>query len=340
MRLVHYLNQFFGQVGGEEAADTAILVRAGAVGPARAVAAALGNAGEVVATVIAGDNWVNADLEARAQLICDAVMEHSPDVVLAGPAFGAGRYGVAVGEVVRQLTARGCIAVGAMAPDNPARALYASRGYLVPCDPSVRGMSAALSDMMRLAIALHRGEAVTHDRFAYYPRGRRIMLRHNAPAAERVIALAVAKARGGTYRTEIPRRASLEWVAAPPVASLADTIVVLATDGGVVPCGNPDRIEASMATKWGRYPWEALTCLEISHGGYDRRFAQEDPCRVLPWDGLEHWRAVGVIGGVFPYWYTTAGNATAPSVCEAMAAQILSDIEAIRGQVGVLLTST
>jgi len=35
MRVVHYLNQFFGGLGGEEMAGTALESRDGAVGPAR-----------------------------------------------------------------------------------------------------------------------------------------------------------------------------------------------------------------------------------------------------------------------------------------------------------------
>ena len=36
MRVVHYLNQFFGGVGGEESAHLALEARDGAVGPGKA----------------------------------------------------------------------------------------------------------------------------------------------------------------------------------------------------------------------------------------------------------------------------------------------------------------
>ncbi|MGD9320571.1 MAG: glycine/sarcosine/betaine reductase selenoprotein B family protein, partial [Desulfobacteraceae bacterium] len=33
LKVIHYLNQFFGQIGGEEKADTAPLKKDGTVGP-------------------------------------------------------------------------------------------------------------------------------------------------------------------------------------------------------------------------------------------------------------------------------------------------------------------
>ncbi len=54
MRIVHYINQFFGGIGGEERADTPPEARAGAVGPGRALRQALGAAAEIAGTVICG----------------------------------------------------------------------------------------------------------------------------------------------------------------------------------------------------------------------------------------------------------------------------------------------
>ena len=41
-RVVHYLNQFFGQIGGEDKADAPLQVKAGPVGPGLAVKEQLG----------------------------------------------------------------------------------------------------------------------------------------------------------------------------------------------------------------------------------------------------------------------------------------------------------
>ena len=56
IRVVHYLNQFFAQFGGEEIADIAPGFKDGPIGPGRALQQALGQEGEVVATCFCGDN--------------------------------------------------------------------------------------------------------------------------------------------------------------------------------------------------------------------------------------------------------------------------------------------
>jgi glycine reductase len=57
LRIVCFVNQFFGQLGGEDKAGVGPQAVEGAVGAARAVQQALGDAGAVVATVICGDNY-------------------------------------------------------------------------------------------------------------------------------------------------------------------------------------------------------------------------------------------------------------------------------------------
>src|SRR6059058_4215752 len=54
-RVVHYLNQFFAGIGAEDRADEPPGVVPGAVGPGRALAEALGDQAEIVATVYCGD---------------------------------------------------------------------------------------------------------------------------------------------------------------------------------------------------------------------------------------------------------------------------------------------
>ena len=56
IRVVHYLNQFFGGIGGEEVAGTQPEIRPGAIGPGRQLQERLGQELEIVATAICGDN--------------------------------------------------------------------------------------------------------------------------------------------------------------------------------------------------------------------------------------------------------------------------------------------
>ena len=76
---------------------------------------------------------------------------------------------------------------------------------------------------------------------------------------------------------------------APPVADVSQATVALVTSGGIVPRGNPDRIEAANASRFGTYPIGGLERLtsdshQSVHGGYDPTYANEDPNRVLPLD--------------------------------------------------------
>ena len=59
LRVLHYVNQFFGGIGGEDQAHVGITVKAGAVGPGRALEKALGDGARVEATLIGGDNFVS-----------------------------------------------------------------------------------------------------------------------------------------------------------------------------------------------------------------------------------------------------------------------------------------
>src|SRR5437899_4578622 len=99
LRVVCYLNQFFGQLGGEDKAGVGPHVVDGAVGAARAVQQALGDAGTVVATVICGDNYAAEQTERAIAELVHLVAAIRPDLLVAGPAFLAGRYGVACGAL-------------------------------------------------------------------------------------------------------------------------------------------------------------------------------------------------------------------------------------------------
>ena len=98
---MHYLNQFFGGLGGEEKADAAPQASDGPVGPGRAINNALGDRGEVVGTVICGDNHYAESTTKALNRIMDMIGAYKPDLVIAGPAFNAGRYGVACGQLCK-----------------------------------------------------------------------------------------------------------------------------------------------------------------------------------------------------------------------------------------------
>ena len=87
VRVVHYLNQFFGGIGGEERAQTPLEVREGSVGPGRLLQQALGAEGTVVATLVCGDDYVAEREDAAGASMREALQRYQPDLVMAGPAF-------------------------------------------------------------------------------------------------------------------------------------------------------------------------------------------------------------------------------------------------------------
>jgi len=131
---------------------------------------------------------------------------------------------------------------------------------------------------------------------------------------------------------------------AAAVKDMGKIKVALVTSGGIVPKNNPDRIESSSASKFGKYDIEGCIDLtdathETAHGGYDPVYANRDADRVLPVDVLIDLQKEGVIGSLHKYYYATVGNGTSVASAKAFAAQIAREL--IDDDVkAVILTST
>ena len=131
---------------------------------------------------------------------------------------------------------------------------------------------------------------------------------------------------------------------APAVEDISKATIALVTSGGIVPKGNPDHIEASSASKFGRYDLENIEYLtpedfETAHGGYDPTYANEDPNRVLPVDALRDLEKQKAIGKLHRYYYATVGNGTAVADAKKYAENIAKELIA-DGVQAVILTST
>jgi glycine reductase len=314
VRVVHYLNQFFAGVGGEKKADLPPDLRRGPVGPGLPLQKALGEAGEIVATVYCGDDYVNARSEEAIQHILDLIAAEKPAVVVAGPAFASGRYGVACGAVAKAVEERlGIPALTAMAEDNPGVELYAASVPILKTADSPATMADVVARMARLALKRGQGQPLgAPDEDGYFPRGIRKNVLADRTAAERVVDLLLAKLRGEPYRTEIPFPKAEPLVPAPPLEDPRTATIALVTSGGVVPAGNPDRIEARRASKWSKFSITGLDDLTASHfecvhGGFDNELVAQDPNRVLPVDVMRELEREGKIGKLYEYCYTTVG---------------------------------
>src|SRR5919198_4029043 len=120
-------------------------------------------------------------------------------------------------------------------------------------------------------------------------------------AAERIVEMVLAKVKGEPFESEMVPTVFAPVPMPPSIKDLTTAKLMLITDGGLVPKGNPDKIQGSAATRWGSYSIEGCDDLEgedyeISHGGYDPQFVQHDPDRLVPLDAMRALEREGVIG--------------------------------------------
>jgi betaine reductase len=345
LRVVHYLNQFFVGIGAEDKADTPPGRRDGPVGPGRALQQALGEQAQVVATVYCGDNHA-AEHPGAIDDVLALIAEARPDVVVAGPAFSAGRYGLACGEVALRVRERlGVTAVAGMHADNAAAEIYRTRIPIASTSTTATGMVSALQTMARLALKLAAGTPLGPPADeGYLPTGRRVFEVAERPAAERAVAMLLRKVRGESYTTEwaVPRYQRV--AAAAPLRDLARATIALITTGGLVPRGNPDRLESGYATKWLRYPIAGTDSLspdrwQSVHGGFDTTRINEDLNRVVPLDVMRELEREGGIGRLYGEIFTTTGNTSVIPTLQRFAREMGRELKA-GGVEGVILTST
>ncbi len=346
IRVVHYLNQFFGQIGGEDQAGVAPRAVAKPVGPGLALQAALGGKAQVVGTVICGDNFFAEHPPEATEAVLQLIRSFGPQLVVAGPAFNAGRYGPACGAVCQAVQARlGVAAVTGMYPENPGVELYRKDIFCVATGSSAVGMRQALAAMAALGLKLAGGEALGPPAAeGYLPRGIRKNTWAGKTGAARAVDLLLAKLQGLPYQTELPMPSFERVPPAPPVRDLGTATVALVTEGGIVPQGNPDRLESARASKFLKYSLEGVTDLsgvefQSVDGGYSNVFANEDPDRVLPVDVLRDCEREGKIGRLYPYFFTTTGNGTTLENSRKFGREIAGVLLA-DGVQAVILTST
>lgn len=349
LRVVHAVNQFFGGVGGEEQARLAPRLQPGPCGPGRLLES-LEPGVRVIATLVFGDDYAAEHAEAAVDEMI-ALLEEAertlgrPDLLLAGPAFAAGRYGVSCGALCRAAGERlGLPAVTAMHPENPGVDLFRRQVVIAAASRDVMGMRESLARMLRVGRKLLRGEPIDPDRDETLPQGRRVNVWRERSGAERAVDLLLRKLRGEPFETEYALPVFDRVPPAPALVDASRARIALVTSGGIVPRGNPDRIEAASASRFGEYPLEGVEALsseshESVHGGYDRTYADADPNRVLPVDTLRALEREGRIGKLHPRYYATVGNGTsverARRFGEQIAARLVSD-----GVQAVILTST
>ena len=346
IKVVHYINQFFAGIGGEEKADYKPEYRTGVVGPGMALNAGFGDNAEIVGTIICGDSYFNENLEEAKAEILKMVKEAGADMFVAGPAFNAGRYGTACGTICKEVESKLNMPVmTAMYIENPGVDMYRKDLYIVETGNSAAAMRTAVPAMTKLALKIFNKEYIgTPAEEGYIERGIRRNLFVDKIGAERAVDMLVAKLSGNAFVTEYPMPVFDNVVPGKAIKDLSKAKIALVTSGGIVPKGNPDRIESSSASKFGRYDLEGVYDLtaetyETAHGGFDPVYCNEDSDRVLPVDVLRDMEKEGKIGELYRYFFTTTGNGTSVKNSNAFAEEFAQELLA-QNVDAVILTST
>jgi glycine reductase complex component B subunit gamma len=345
-RVVHYLNQFFGQLGGEEHAGALPQVRSGAVGPGRLLQTQLGEDWAIVATVICGDNTFAGRPEETTGQVVRLVREYSPQVLVAGPAFNSGRYGQACGQVCAAVQAElGIPTLTGMYDENPGVEMFRDRVLIARTGDSARSMAGAIGSMTLLTRRLAAGKRI--DRPAdegCFPHGfKRSVLREQS-AAQRGIDLLLRKLAGEKYQSEIsiPTFERVEPASVP--ADLSKALVAVVTDGGLVTKGNPEGMPPGFTDRKVALAIAGLSRLEpetfeVYHRGYDTQFVNADPNRLVPLDVLRQLEQEQVIGRLFETVYSTAGLGMTLANARRLGRDLALDLKR-EGVQAVILTST
>lgn len=340
-RVVHYLNQFFTGVGGEDAASTPPARTDGAVGAGRKLQALLGDDFEVVATVSCGDDYAAGEPRAVEEILA-MVKDAKPDVVVIGPAFSSGRYGLACGRLAAAATQAGLVAVAAMHRDNPGLD-EAAGAPVVRSGEAAREMGPSLETLAAAVRKLVAGEDLTEAEGRLGKPARRNSVADDN-AARRAVALVLARLGGDREATEVPLPNFDQVTPAAPVEDLSAVTVALVSEGALVPADNPDKLESARATRWARYSVEGRNFLPSGefisvHGGFSTVAANEDPQRILPLDVARELESEGAIGRLHNEYLVTAGNGTSVGNAKRFGTEWVADLRK-SGVRAAILTAT
>jgi len=339
-RVVHYINQFFAGLGGEDTATVPPASKEGAVGPGRKLAQLLGDDYEIVATVWCGDDHA-AGPEVMDDLLA-LVRAAEPDVVVTGPAFTSGRYGLACARVAAAVAAEGIAVVACMHPDNPGID-EAGTAPVVASGEVARQMGPSLETLAAAVRKVAAGESLTADdgRVGKIPR-RNVTV--DQTSAERAVALVLARLGGDREATEVPLPRFDQVTPAQPVADVTTALIALVTEGALVPDANPDSLESARATRWLRYSLDGRDVLPAGefrsvHGGFSTVWANEDPHRIVPLDVARQLEGEGAIGTLHGEYLVTAGNGTSVGNARRFGVEWAADLRR-QGVQAALLTAT
>lgn len=345
-KAVVYINQMFGQIGGEEMADVPPEIREGTIGPALLYQNLLAPDIEVTHTIICGDNYMGSHMQEALGTINDLLKDKSFDVFFAGPAFMAGRYGLACGNVCKFIQEKFRVPVfTSMNVENPGVEMFRKEIYIFKGGKTARDMRKNVQSVCTYARKyLYSGELLSAEEEGYFGRGIRKAVYHGRLNSDRAVDMLLDKLSNKPFKTELTMNSNDLPTPAKAVKDLSKARIAMITTGGIVPLDNPDRIQSSSAMVWGKYSIEKMDRLKKGeficiHAGFDNYLANENPNIVVPLDVMRAMEREGIFKELYPYFYTTTGTGTAQAMAVKMSREILDDMR--REEIdAAILTST
>lgn len=345
LKVVHYLNQFFAGIGGEDKADVKPQILEKLPPVTVQLAKLLGEDMEIVGAVVCGDSYFNENLDEARVEVLNMIKSFGPDLLIAGPCFNAGRYGMAAATVASDVEKELKIkAFAAMYEENPGVDVFRKKVYIVKTSNSAAGMKTALPAVATFAKKYVSGAELDPEVDGFFTKGVRVNEFVSERGSKRAVDMLIKKIKGEEFVTEYPMPEFDRVDANPAVKDVTKATIALVTSGGIVPKGNPDHIESSSASKYGEYDITGLDKLtsdkwETAHGGFDPTYANDFPDRVLPVDVLRDLEKEGKIGKLYNKFYSTVGNGTSVGNSKIFAAEFAQKMKA-DGVDAVILTST
>jgi glycine reductase len=348
IKVLHYLNQFFAGIGGEDKAGQEVIFISGATGAGSVIRDSLKQFEIEYCTIVCGDNYFHEQEAKALEAIHDIIEKFQPDVFLAGPAFNAGRYGLACAKVCSWVRDHWCIpAVTAMHDENPGTREIGRHVFVIQTGASAAAMPDCLRRYSQLLEKLLTGDQAATDNFrAEYCLAvpRRFTSKSDRPDYVRAVDLLMAKLNGDSYESEIPRIEAPQHAIPNLDIGLENATVALVTEGGLVPQGNPDRLESTRGSKYLRYSISGRDDLkpgefQAMHTGYDTSSVDQDPDRIVPLDAMRGLEKTQRFKKLYDYYFVTTGTGAMPSKMEDLGKGIAADL-AGAGVNAVILTAT
>lgn len=345
-KAIHYINQFFAGIGGEEKADYEPEIREGIVGPSIALNSILD--AEVTHTIICGDNFMGSNTEEAVEKILSFLEDKEFDIFIAGPAFQAGRYGVACGTICKAVKEKfDVLVLTSMNEENPGVEMFKKDMHIFRGGNSaakLRNDVKVMADFANKALkGIETGSAEEEDFFARGIR-KQVWTKDGKPAAKRGVEMLIKKLNNEPFQTELPIPDQDMVDIAEPIKDLSKANIALVTSGGIVPVDNPDRIQSASATRWGRYDISQMDRLKSGefktiHAGFDPAAADADPNVIVPLDVMKEFEKGGKIGKLHPYFYSTVGTGTTQAEAARMGKEMVEKLKEDKVD-GVILVST